>query len=61
MPRDGAVIFRHLVSKLDVFNIECDKCDRRVAITSIDGIDAKLFDPSDDITVDCRGSKRGLE
>jgi hypothetical protein len=29
MPRDGAIIFHHLVSKLDVFNIERDKCDRR--------------------------------
>jgi hypothetical protein len=29
MPRDGAIIFRDLVGKLDVLNVECDKCGRR--------------------------------
>jgi hypothetical protein len=29
MPREGAIIFRDLVGKLDVLNIECDKCGRR--------------------------------
>jgi hypothetical protein len=29
MPRDGAIIFRDIVGKLDVLNVECDKCGRR--------------------------------
>ena len=29
MPREGAIIFRDLVGKLDVLNIECEKCGRR--------------------------------
>jgi hypothetical protein len=29
MPRDGAIIFRDLVGKLDVLNIEYEKCGRR--------------------------------
>jgi hypothetical protein len=28
MPRGGAIIFRDLVGKLDVLNVECEKCDR---------------------------------
>jgi len=28
MPREGAIIFRDLVRKLDVLNVECDKCGR---------------------------------
>ena len=26
MPREGAIIFRDLVGKLEVLNVECDKC-----------------------------------
>jgi hypothetical protein len=26
MPGEGAIIFRELVGKLDVINVECDKC-----------------------------------
>ena len=29
MPRDGAIIFRDLVGKLGVLDVECDKCGRR--------------------------------
>jgi hypothetical protein len=29
MPREGAIIFRDLVGKLEVLNVECDKCGRR--------------------------------
>jgi hypothetical protein len=29
MPREGAIIFRDLFGKLDVLNVECDKCGRR--------------------------------
>jgi hypothetical protein len=58
MPRDGAIIFRDLVGKLDVLNVECDKCGRRGRyhlhrLIERYGIDAKLFDWSDDITADC--------
>jgi hypothetical protein len=37
MPRDGAITFRDIVGKLTVLR----------------GIDAKLFDWSDEITADC--------
>ena len=29
MPRDGAIIFRDIVGKLDVLRVECAKCGRR--------------------------------
>jgi hypothetical protein len=29
MPREGAMIFRDLIGKLEVLNVECDKCGRR--------------------------------
>jgi hypothetical protein len=46
------------------YNIECDECDRRGRsylhrLIERYGIDAKLFDSSDEIMADCRGSKRG--
>ena len=58
MPRDGAIIFRDLVGKLDVLNIECEKCSRhgRYRLDRLIeryGIDAKLFDWSDETTADC--------
>jgi hypothetical protein len=28
MPRDGAIIFRDIVDKLDVITVQCDKCGR---------------------------------
>ena len=58
MPREDAIVFRDIVGKLDVLNVECDKCGRR-GLYHLDrlieryGIDAKLFDWSDDITADC--------
>jgi hypothetical protein len=57
MPREGAIIFRDLVGKLDVLNVECDKCGRRGRhhphrLIAHYGIDAKLFDWSDEITAD---------
>jgi hypothetical protein len=58
MPRDGAIIFRDLIGKLTVLRIECEKCGRsgqyrldRLILRY--GIDAKLFDWFDEITVDC--------
>jgi len=58
MPRDGAITFRDIVGKLTVLRITCDKCGRsgqyRVdRLIMRYGIDAKLFDWSDEITVDC--------
>src|SRR6516162_4378074 len=58
MPRDGAIIFRDIVGKLAILRIECDKCGRsgqyhvdRLIMRY--GIDAKLFEWSDEITADC--------
>jgi hypothetical protein len=56
-PRDGAIIFRNLVGKLGVLNVECDKCGRRgrymlARLIARYGLDAKLFDWSDEITAD---------
>jgi hypothetical protein len=58
MPREGAIIFRGLVGKLDVLNVECDMCGRRGRyrlhrLIERYGIDAKLFTWSDEITADC--------
>jgi len=53
MPSDDAII-----GKLHVHNVECDKCGRRGRY-HVDrlimryGLDAKLFDWSDEITADC--------
>jgi hypothetical protein len=35
MPRDGAIIFRDMVGKLDVLNVERHKCGRSGGVTSI--------------------------
>ena len=56
MPHDGAIIFRDLVGKLGVLRIECDKCGRRGQyrlhrLIAAYGLDAKLFDWSDEISV----------
>lgn len=58
MPRDGAIIFRDLIGKLDVLRVECAKCGRsgrhRLAVLIAKyGRDAKLFDWSDELTADC--------
>jgi hypothetical protein len=58
MPREGAIIFRELVGKLNVLNIECEKCGRRGRyhldrLIERYGLDAKLFEWSDEITADC--------
>jgi DNA polymerase III epsilon subunit-like protein len=49
MPREGAIIFRDIVGKLDVLTVERDKCGRfgRYHVDRLIeryGIDAKLFD-----------------
>ena len=66
MPRDGAIIFCDIVGKLAVLRIICDKCGRsgqyrvdRLIIRY--GIDAKLFDWSDEPRPTARGSRRELE
>ena len=58
MPRDGAITFRDIVGKLAVLRITCDKCGRsgqyRVdRLVQRYGINAKLFEWSDEITADC--------
>jgi hypothetical protein len=57
-PRDGAITFRDIVGKLAVLRITCDKRGRsgqyRVdRLIMRYGIDAKLFEWSDEITGDC--------
>ena len=57
MPPDGAITFRNMVGKLTVLRVTCDKCGRsgqyRVErLVMRYGIDAKLFDWSDEITAD---------
>jgi hypothetical protein len=66
MARDGVIIFRDLVAKLDVLNIECDKCDRKGRyhvhrLIECYGIDAKLFERFDEIrdVLACRGEHCG--
>ena len=58
MPREGAIIFRDIVGKLDVLRIESGKCGRRDRyrvdrLLKKYGIDAKLFAWSDEVTADC--------
>jgi hypothetical protein len=65
MPREGAIIFRDLVGKLDVLNVECDKCGRRGRyhlhrLIERYSIDAKLFDWSNKITADYPKQARNL-
>jgi hypothetical protein len=48
MPSDGAIIFRDLVGKLDVLNVESAKCGRRGRyhldkLIARYGINEKLF------------------
>jgi hypothetical protein len=58
MPRDGAITFRDIAGKLDVITVQCDTCGRfgRYHVDRLIeryGIDAKLFEWSDEITADC--------
>ena len=58
MPRDGAIIFWRLGRQAGLLRITCHKCGRsgqyRVdRLIMRYGIDAKLFDWSDEITADC--------
>jgi hypothetical protein len=64
VPRDSAITFRDIVGKLTVLRITCDKCGRsgqyRVdRLIMRYGIDAKLFDWSDEITADCPRKQAG--
>jgi len=57
IPRDGATIFRDIVGKLDVLNVESDKGGRRGRypahrLVERYGMDAKLFDWSNKITAE---------
>jgi len=58
MPRDGALIFRDLIGKLDVLRLECAKCGRagRYSVRRLieqRGLDGKLIDWSAELTADC--------
>jgi hypothetical protein len=58
MPRDGAIIFRNLVGKLDTIRVECEKCGRSGSyrldrLFSRYGLDTKLFEWMDELTADC--------
>jgi hypothetical protein len=58
MPCDGAILFRDIVDKLTILRITCGKCGRsgeyRVdRLIMRYGIDAKLFEWSNEITADC--------
>jgi hypothetical protein len=64
MPGDGPITFRDIVGKLHLLGITCDKCGRsgqyrvdRLILRY--GIDAKLFDWSDEITADCPRRRSG--
>jgi hypothetical protein len=55
MPREGAIIY---FGRLYVLNVEWDKCGRRGRyrldrLIERYGIDAKLFEWSEEITADC--------
>ena len=58
MPRDGAIIFSHLIGKLDVLRIACAKCERAGSyrldrLIQDRGRDAKIVDWLDEITATC--------
>lgn len=50
MPRDGAIILCNLIGKLAVLRIECEVKDARLIMRY--GIDAKLFEWTDEIAAD---------
>jgi hypothetical protein len=58
MPREGALIFRDIGGEAEYLHVECEKCGRsgRYRVDKLIqkyGIDAKLFDWTDEITSDC--------
>jgi len=58
MPRDGAIIFGDIESKLSVLKVICSKCQRRghyivPRLIRAHGRDAKIIDWVDVITADC--------
>lgn len=58
MPRDGAIIFSDLISKLDVLNVVCSKCHRSgryklKRLVERRGPKAKIVDFLDEIAGGC--------
>jgi hypothetical protein len=58
MSKDGALQFRDIAGKLTMLRVECEKCGRRGQyqvdkLIARYGLDAKLFDFSEEITKDC--------
>lgn len=58
MPRDGAIIFSDLISRLDLIRVDCNKCGRDgcyglARLIDKRGRDAKLIDWLDELTAAC--------
>ena len=58
MPRDGAIIFGDIQSKLSVLRVNCSKCPRQgryivPRLIKAHGVNAKLIDWLDVITAEC--------
>jgi len=58
MPRDGAIMFRDLIGKLDVLRVACDKrgrdgCYGLNRLIGQRGRDGKLIDWLDKLTAEC--------
>jgi hypothetical protein len=58
MPRDGAIIFSDLISKLDAVQVSCERCGRdgRYRLQSLiaeRGGDASVVDWLAELTADC--------
>jgi hypothetical protein len=64
-PRDGAIIFGDLLSKLDALEVACDKCGRkgRYAVARLieqRGHDAKVVDLLAELKADCPKQQAGI-
>jgi hypothetical protein len=58
MPREGALIFRDVLGRVDYLEVICEKCGRKgrysvARLVERYGVDSKLFDWTDEITADC--------
>ena len=63
MPGDGAIIIRDIVGKVDLLNVECDKCAADAGVTT-----STVLSSATGLTLSCltgptptaRGSRRGV-
>jgi hypothetical protein len=60
MPRNGALIVRDLIGRLDRLRVECAKCDRRgsYSVAKLDP-DTSLPDRLAEVSADCPRRKAG--